>query len=410
MNRRYDQLFGDIVTILRRDYAGAALLDERRFDPRYYNQAVGQAWHDDRLDELLFLRYINQMLACTGDRHLRLALRLEGYTPWSPGFYTRRYGDSLCVTAVTNETRLAPGDRLTALNGGSPAKHRALFQKNFLYADTPEREDWNGALKMTDTVDVLYADGGTERLTLARYPLAPPMIERACRSMADGVLYLRPGAFDGGAAAFIAAHTAAIQNASGLIVDLRNAYGEDEDDMLALLPFVCRADTPLSALVDSSYYVNYTRFNCMLLAAPLVNVPGMEETVAELARLSDSGMTLEDDGDDTVIPGAAPARVVVLTDTWTRGAAERAALAASNAGARIIGRPSLGTIDFRGDVSYELDDRFVLTWPTVISAAAWEGEGVIGRGVPVRDHIPWTPGELRSDTPLDAALQYIRRS
>ena len=100
MNKRYDELFGAIVTILRRDYAGLENLDDR-FDPRYYNTAIGQAWHDGKLDELLFLRYINQMLACTGDRHLRFTMRpTDAYKPWSCGFFTRRYGDSLYVTAI----------------------------------------------------------------------------------------------------------------------------------------------------------------------------------------------------------------------------------------------------------------------------------------------------------------------
>ena len=380
MSKRFDELFGEIVAILRRDYAGAELIGDR-FDPRYYNTAIGQAWHDERLDELLFLRYIRQMLSCTGDRHLRFRLvPSESYVPSQPGFSTRRYGDSLYVTALSGETRLALGDRITAINGASPARHRQIIQKNFFYADTPEREDWGLLLSMADHIDVERADGTALQLGLQSYPLPEDA------SPAPTVREL-PGA---------------------RIIDLRKTADLDDDALLELLPLVCREDTPLSALVDSDIFVNYTRLNCLVKSAVLRELDGTEEYLDELREKSGRGYLPESDDDGTVIPGRASGTVLVLTDTETAFGAETLALAAKRAGATLIGRPTLGTIDLCGDVSCALDERYILTWPTAVTRSAREGNGVLGRGVAPDRYIPWTPEEFSRDVVLDAALELCR--
>jgi len=378
MSRRYDEIFGDVVTILRRDYAGHELAAER-FDPRYYNTAVGQAWHDGKLDELLFFRYMNQMLACIGDRHLRFSLRpSERYSPWCCGFFTRRYGDSLYVTALRGETRLAPGDRITAVNGGPPSSHRANIQKNIFWSDDPEREDWNGLLKMADTVDVEHRDGTRERLPLRRHPLSPA-----------------------------AARPRLLEAPRGLLLDLRNVSDMSEAELLRLLPRLCRRSTPLRDLIDTAFFVNYTPVNCELRAAGLADTEDGEDYIRELRRKSGRGFLPETDDDDTVIPGEAPERVIVLTDTWTRDGAETLALAAKRAGALLMGRSTLGTIDMGGDVSLVLDERYTLTWPTLITRDAREGRGVMGRGVVPDVVVPWTPEECGRDILLETARQKL---
>ncbi len=408
-NKRYDELFAQIVSILRRDHAWADRI-AGGFDPRYYHQAVGQAWHDDRLDELLFLRYMNQMLACTGDRHLRLDLRpSDTYTPWSPGFFTRRFENSLYVTAAAGEPRLSVGDRIIAVNGGAPAAHRAGIQKNFFYADEPEREDWNGLLKMADSVTVARPDGSEEELFLERRPRESPCLPPELKPLAGGVLYLRPAPFDGEGrtAALLSAHEAELSACRGLVVDMRAGQGEDEDECFALLPWVCRRDTPLAELIDTEFYVNYTRLNCILRAAGLENVPGGEAYIAELREKAGSGLTPETDRPEDTVSGRAPERVAVLTDTWCRDAGESFVLAAKRAGAYLIGRPTLGTSDFCGDVHYALDGRYTLTWPTAVTKAARDGRGVMGRGAAPDRYIPWTPAECETDVVLDAAAAYM---
>ena len=412
MSKNYQQLFRDVVTVLRRDYAGKDVMGDR-FAPRYYTQAIGQAWNDSRLDDLLFLRFVNQMLACIGDRNLRLSLRPgEEYAPHSPGFYTRRYGDDLYVTAVTAETELSPGDRITAINGGSPAKHKSLIQKDFFRGSVPEREDWNGLLKMADILTVARPDGISGQVALKHHPPAPPVLTPAAETWDDGTVYLRPGPFDPGAdtAAFLEAHAEALGAARALILDLRNGRGTEEDEILPLLPYLCREDTPLKNLLDDTVAVNHSRLNCILKAAGLPDVPEARDYIAELAARADTGFAEESlDFEDAVVGALAPETVVVLTDTWCRDAAETLALAAKRAGAHLIGRETLGTIHTLAPVSYELDERYVLTWPTALSKAAFDGGVYPGEGVRPSDYIPWTPEELTRDLLLEAARAYINK-
>ncbi len=380
MEKRFDELFRDIADILRRDWAGIDILGNR-LDLRYYNTAVGQAWHDRRLDELTFLRYTNEMLAATGDRHLTLALRpSERYTPWCCGFFTRRYGDSLYVTDLRGDARLTPGDRITAVNGASPSRHRAVIQKNFFYADDPEREDWNGLLKMADYIDAEHADGSCEQLPLERHSLAP------VRKTPE--LHALP---------------------NGRIVDLRNVADVSDDELMDLLPRICRGPARLSDLTDTEFFVNYTRRNCLVKAAGLQGIDGAEGYIAELREKSGQGFLPETDRDDAVIDGHAPERVIVLTDTWTRDGAETLALAAKRAGATLLGRATLGTIDLGGDVSLALDDRYTLTWSTLITKSAAEGRTLPGRGIEPDIYIPWTPAECREDILLREAMERLEK-
>ena len=407
MSKRFDELYGEIVTILRRDYAGCEIMGDR-FDPRYYNQAIGQAWHDDRLNELTFLRYVSQMLACIGDRHLRLELLpRENYQPWSPGFYTRRYADSLYVTALVGETRLAVGDRITAINGGTPSRHRAAIQKNFFYADTPQREDWHGLLKMADTITVQRPDGAKETIILEKHPLRAPANTPEVRQLPGGVVYARPG--DGPANAL--ADELDGMSMTALILDMRNARG-DETDFWPLLPYLCRRETPMAELLgDGEFYVNYTPLNCAIRAAALEGVPGGDTYINELRQKAGQGFVLERlEPEDNILPPKAPAAVIVLADTWCRDGGEAFVQAAKAAGATVIGRPTLGTTDYSGDVSYALDERYVFTWPTAVTPAAREGRGVLLAGVAPDIYIPWMPAELHDDLLLARALETVQKT
>lgn len=412
MSKNYQQLFRDIVTILRRDYAGRDIMGDR-FAPRYYTQAIGQAWNDSRLDDLLFLRYVNQMLACIGDRNLCLSRRPnEDYAPWSPGFYTRRYGDALYVTAVTAETGLSVGDRITAINGGSPSKHKALIQKDFFRGSIPEREDWNGLLKMGDILTVTHPDGTTEQTALRHHPPAPPALTPSLELFDDGTVCLRPGPFETGAdtAGFVESHAETLGRARALILDLRNGRGTDEEEIYPLLPYLCQKDTPLKSLLDETVVVNHSRLNCILKAAGLQNIPEAADYIAELAARADTGFAEESlDFEDAVTGALAPETVVVLTDTWCRDAAETLALAAKRAGAHLIGRETLGTVHTLAPVSYELDERYILTWPTALTKAAFGGAVYPGEGIRPAESIPWTPEELERDLLLEAARAYINK-
>ena len=382
MNKRYDELFDEICSILREDWAGRSLCGEA-LDLRYYHQAVGQAWHDRKLDDHLFLRYIRQMLACTGDRHLRFCMAAsDRYTSCCPGFRVRRYEDCLYVTDARDETRLAAGDRIIRINGGTPSFHRRSIQKNFFYADAPEREDWAELLQMAESIDVIHPDGRQEQFMLRQYPLAEPFLSQPqIHKLTDRT-----------------------------VIDLRNRSGPSEEDLDSFLSLVCRTPTPLSVLTETDYRVNYSRRNCIIRAAAIHDLPGSDVFIAELAEKAGRGYLAESADDGTVIPAGTDTDVYILIDTWTRGNAELLALAGRRAGAFLIGRSTLGTLDLSCDVSYAMDDRYIFTWPTAITSAAARHQGVFGKGVIPDLPIPWSPAECTEDVLLKAAVSLTASS
>lgn len=402
MEHHYQNLFATIDRILRTDYAG---MNESAaaFDPRYYTQAIGQAWNDGILDELLFLRYVNQMLACMGDRHLHFSLMAgDGYEPYDVGFYTRRHGDHLYVTEVSVECRLRVGDRITAIQGGTPAHHRRVIQKNFFYAETPEREDWNGLLKMAQSITV-------ERLgeiELRHYPKplatrSPSLRFHGCTAVID------PAVLDGQgrAAALLAKNEAKLAEAEHIVWDLRRCCGESDADILPLLPWLCTADTTERALLgDTELYVNYTKRNCALRIAALRGIADTQDYIRELESKAGRGFVAEIEPTAETPIHARARRVTVLTDTWCRDGGETLALAAKRAGAKLIGRPTMGTLDYCGDLAVMLDGRYILRWPSAVTKAAREGHGFKGIGIEPDVYIPFTPEETARDLLLQAAL------
>ncbi len=396
-------LYSEIVQILRRDYAGRELCGER-FDPRYYTQAIGQAAKDERLDRLQFFRYVNQMFAAIGDRHLALELREEGYVPHSAGFRVRRYDDRLIVTETGAETRLSVGDELIAVQGGRPSEHRKAIQKNIFYSESPEREDWSGLLKMAETVTL--ADG--ELLSLRQYPRAAARREAQLEFFGD-VAVFEPAPFDGrgGAARLLEENEAALKTCRRLVFDLRRGGGSAEDDFLPLLPWLCGEEKTLRELLgDTELYMNYSPLNCALRAQSLQGLEGAESYLAELHEKAGRGFVLEYAAtEETPLPPKAPPEVFVLTDTWCRDAGESFVLAARRAGVRLIGRATLGTLDYCADFALQLDDHFLLRYPAAVSAAAYRGEGMQDKGIEPDEYIPFTPAECREDLLLRRALE-----
>lgn len=406
MKQNFHKLYGDIVHTIRVDYAGMGECAES-FTPRYYTQAIGQAWNDGVLDELLFLRYVNQMLACTGDRHLRLSLLPdEDYTPYTVGFSVRRLGDELLVTEAAEEDRLSVGDRITAINGGTPSHHRRVIEKNFFYADEPEREDWTGFLKMAETIDV----AGKGTLELRHFPKQNAERLPALRFVKNAAVF-DPGTLDGSgrAVGLLLENEAKLAACDVLIWDMRKGGGDCEDEVEALLPWLVSKDADRAALLgDTELYVNYSQRNCSLKAQQLAHIAGAEAYIAELREKAGSGYVLERIGAEhgTVHPKRR-GRVLVLTDCYCRDAGEALVQTARRAGAKLVGRATMGTLDYCGDVSALMGGRFVFSWPTAVTADARNGKGMKGIGIVPDEYIPFSADECGRDVLLDAALNLV---
>ena len=412
-NPYYDRQLRDVLNILEHDYAGLVRTDAP-VDSQYYIQAAGMAWKKGELDQLLFLRYVSQMLATTMDRSLRLSVVSEEYRPWHAGFDVRRVGDFLYVTASREDSRLRPGDRITELNGRSPGEHKARFQKNFLYSDVPEREMWGNVLKMAEHMTVEHTNGHIEQLPLLRLDGQRPPESTRIEQISHDAVRLIVGSLDfaGTLETIVAAERAKLDGATLLILDLRHATGDDPFALLPLVPYILSEEKTMNeAEGTQTYRTLYTPENCqrrLEQLAPFRDDPEAAGMIHEIEGHVGAGwvtetFTLWDDMPRPIVPRGN--RVVVLTDTWTEGAPEAFVLLAKKEGrASIVGRATMGTLDFSSLIRVRVSDTAALTYPISISEDAARGNGYLGKGMTPSKVVPFTPDECLEDVILRAAL------
>lgn len=416
--RRYDKILKDTILTLKEDYAG---FDEvwPEYQPTFYITAAGTKHHHNELYDDLFLQYVSQMLATTGDRGLRLALEeYEDYTPWTPGFFARRSGDHLVVTDVFEDDRLSPGDVIMEINRQSPARLKELQQKNFFYSDEPEREIWHGLLKMADHMLVRKCDGETVDLPLKRFPRTDTTHPGKVQELDDGVVYFDPGTFDGSAAVTAAVNHSLLTGCKKLIIDLRRCSGDSDEDIIALLPYVVSGTANYeTVLAQEPVLTNYTAKNCACVWYPVqqwMDENGHDDELAafveEIKAKSGTGWQEEPcdrwDGFEGEFVGLAPEKVILLTDTWCENAAEAfAEIAAKQPNVTVVGRPTMGTLDYSNFVSKELDEGYTLTWPISKRKSVITGGGIKGKGLPVDIYIPFTAEEAVEDIILEEAIK-----
>lgn len=390
-----NKLLKDLFLTVRNDYAGWEA-KQARHNPSPFVTMLGQAYYDRRMSSLLVLQAVSQYCAGMRDRNLKFELNAEGYEPFSRGFSVRRCAAGMFVDAVTQEARLCPGDEVLAINRTAPERIVKNLPNPLLAADEPEREQWNGYLKLARDITVRHADGTEEMLELARYPVDTDAAP-ALRKLPGGALLLDPDSMNDAEAleAFVEAHRAVLDGCSRLVLDLRAAAGDDEEALLPLLPYIVKADcTAAEAFGDRRIRTNYTKVNCTRLIRMLTPYlvdedPALRQMAQQLTAYyrDQSGKGWVDEVEELPVPAETPIqrrgpeKVVVLTDTWCEQEAERFVQLAKQQGrAVLLGRPTMGTLDYTNPVMVEYDE-FIFTYPISRTAASLEGEGVDERGV-----------------------------
>lgn len=413
-----NKLLKDLFLTVRNDYAGWEA-KQARHNPSPFVTMLGQAYYDRRMSSLLVLQAVSQYCAGMRDRNLKFELIAEGYVPFSRGFSVRRCAAGMFVDAVTQEARLRPGDEVLAINRTAPERIVKNLPNPLLAADEPEREQWNGYLKLARDITVRHADGTEEMLELARYPVDTDAAP-ALRKLPGGALLLDPGSLNDAEAleAFVEAHRAVLDGCSRLVLDLRAAAGDDEEALLPLLPYIVKADcTAAEAFGDRRIRTNYTKVNCTRLIRMLTPYlvdedPALRQMAQQLTAYyrDQSGKGWVDEVEELLVPAETPIqrrgaeKVVVLTDTWCEQEAERFVQLAKQQGrAVLLGRPTMGTLDYTNPVMVEYDE-FIFTYPISRTAASLEGEGVDERGVQPDVLVPWTPEECTADLLAQKAL------
>lgn len=404
--RRYDLLLKDMIFTIKEDYAGHGELWPD-YQPSFFVSACGTQHHHNRMTDLMFLQYASQMLASTGDRSLRLSLAPgPEYTPTHPGFLARRYGEHLVVTHVSHDQRLTPGDLILSINGASPAQLRESLQKNFFYSTVPEREIWLGLLKMADHMLVQHQDGSREDLPLLRFQGSAGSAPQKL-TIQGGTAVFAPDLISG------IPDLTPLTGCDRLILDLRRCSGKNYDLIPKILDYILpQAQDSREALAQEPVLTNYTAKNCVCLWYPYEQYmqshgedPQIREYVEYIKSMSGKGWTEEpyDPWPDVTgeLGGKGPGQVTVLADTWTENAGEALAeLAAKQPNVTLIGRPTMGSLDYPAPVSKALDEDYIFTYSISKRKTLMKGHGLA-----VDKYVPFTPEEATEDVIMKMAME-----
>ena len=416
-----NKLLNDLFLTMRNDYAGWTA-KQARHNPSPFVTMLGQAYYDRRMSSLLVLQAVNQYCAGMRDRNLSFALaESESYHPFSRGFTVRRSLEGMFVDGVTQELRLQPGDQVLAINRTAPERIVKNLPNPLLGSDEPEREQWNGYLKMAKHLTVRHSDGQEETLELAAYPLDRPAAGFV-QLLPGGAVLLNPGCLDDPDAVqrLIDKNRQLLDGCPRLILDLRRNPGGCEEALLPLLPYLAHRDATIGELFgDRRIRTNYTKMNCSrmihtlrpYLTAADSEVQAMaRELITHYTAMSGQGWVEETEElcapAQTMIPRRGPEEVILLTDTWCEKEAELLVQIAHKEGrAFLLGRPTMGTLDYRTPVQVRYDE-FTFTYPMSRTMASCEGHGVDEIGISPDDLVPWTSMECTQDLLLARAIQH----
>ncbi len=447
-----DALFDAVVKTVHFNYVGYEQKKEY-FNPAEYHTYVFSHYRYRSLTVEMLVRSLHQFVGDMHDRNLTFHCDdWIDYRNVALKYRVRAARDVLYVTQADPQTGLTPGDRILEIQGLTPDRVRRLTRNNCFFSRLPERELWGGYLRMAGSLTVEHADGSRETLRMKQFPLAEETASleelypisfslyqgtqlikssdaddsKDMKLETEGsptTSYIRMERMDAAAVTELCSrYENELADADKLILDLRRCIGGEEGAGWDLFPLLLDHEASLSDLIaDEGSYVLCTRNNCDARLSLLrslretVTAPDQALILEEQIRFYEEnygkGMVFarpDPIEDEKLLPASkAPAKVLILLDTFCEKEGEQFAAMCKRCGSkvRIIGRPSMGTLDYFDQIRLEVHDHMTLSYPIRMTKAAYEGRGISEKGIPTDVYIPWTPEEIRRDVLLELALE-----
>ncbi|MCD8348571.1 MAG: S41 family peptidase [Lachnospiraceae bacterium] len=432
----YYKMMMTVIDTIKQDYAGFQEKEEIN-DTKYPMNMLVYAYQKHMVNEVMFLRIVSEYLASLGDPNLKFSMINHGnYKNNTVGFRARRYGDDLYVTEVGRDDRLKLGDKITKLDKYTPSEHRTKIPKNFMTGNTPEREQWGGFLKMFPTFDVEHADGTTENMKFRHFIIEKPKRKLEFESLNEKTFYICIEEFSQNTADLekaIEEHASELTSCENLIIDLRKNEAGTEPGFVPLLPMIFDSEEELGTLLlKEAIYTNYSEKNCEHTTTKIENMKARyekakneeavalaDQLIAEFKEKSGKGFQKDVPEDDILAEyheiheGKEGLynqirKVILITDTWCRDAGEVfVKICSASDKVTVIGRPTMGTIDYTNYVNASIDKTFILSYPMSKRQNVVDGHPYNETGLPVDVYIPWTPQECTEDLLRQKALELL---
>lgn len=398
------EIFNDIVSILKNDYAGFE--DKKKYNyPRHYTVT-------NNMDDETFTQTIQEYLYKFKDGHLSFRNK-KSKIPFR-GFRVRRYEDVLYVTEILGEEHLQVGDKITAINGDSIDLAASRYA-TYLQDDVYERQMWNNLLPFVDHIEY-ERDGELYELDLSQYNRPAYVPEYELKQLDENTVYIKLTDFAQSEPIqkMVEEHEALLNSIQNIIFDVRVNYGGNDLFYFPLVGYTLDETVRASQIVqsDEAMYTNYTANNCDLWIESLsdyLKQPLDEATRAVLEKEIEKfktnygvGMKKVEDNEDFVFePKGNAQKVFILSDVTCGSSGETFIKNLKHSPkVKVIGRPTMGILDYFNVTTKDYGN-YLFSYSV---SRMYEKYHTNETGTLPHIHIPWTPQHLVEDVDLNYAL------
>lgn len=398
------EIFNDIVSILKNDYAGFE--DKKKYNhPKHYTVT-------NNMDDAMFTQTIQEYLYNFKDGHLSFRNK-KSKIPFR-GFRVRRYEDALYVTEILGEQHLQVGDKITAINGDSIKSASYRYYK-FLQDDVYERQTWSNVFQFVDHIEY-ERDSEPHELDLSQYARPAYTPEYDLKQLDENTVYIKLTDFSQSEPIqkMVEEHETLLNSIQNIIFDVRVNYGGNDMFYFPLVGYTIDETVRASQIAqpDEAMYTNYTANNCDLWIESLSNYlkqPLDEATRAVLEKEIEKfktnygvGMKKVEGNEDFIFePKGNVQKVFILSDVTCGSSGETFIKNLKySPKVKVIGRSTMGILDYFNVTTKDYGDYEFGYSVSKLYEKYHNNE----TGTLPHIHIPWTPQHLVEDVDLKYAL------
>lgn len=409
------EIFEDVVAVMRED--SSSCKDKKGADPAGYRKKI-----KEDMPDMEFLFLVNSYLATFGlTGHLWFSKKGVGAIM----FQVQRYQDMLYVTKAAVQSGLKVGEKIIGVDGLS-VKEFGEQHKEFLYNETEERQapHWNYLLKYANQVIVEDEKGNTRTVKIVLGKDNGEGEKYVCKELEPGITFLRLADFDEEEKIqqLYAENEALIKNAKTLVIDARGNGGGSDTAFFPLIPYCLSKGTNIKEIDFGSdgMEINYSARNCDMRLKSMDEYLKMElpeETRTVICGMKEAlqknygkGFCEEGSQVDLDIPADPDAKVekvYIIADSNCASSGDNfVQVFGKLPKVTVVGRPTMGILDYSNITMIDYDG-FWIGYPTSRLLSVDNGNGMMGKGVPVDVYVPWTPEHLSRDVDMDKVRELI---
>lgn len=408
-------IFKDIVWIMTHD--SSTVKDCKGCNPQPFLEKI-----TDDMTEQEFLYQVRTYLASFGIiGHISFHDKKSG----PKGFLLRINEQEMFVEEANQDTGLQVGDRILSLDGIS-LEQVALQHQNYFISLTPERRyrEWADLLLMAEQVTVLR--NGQEMSITVRASQQAQKAQIFWKELESDILYLRLDNFMDEEAInrLYQKCLQKIAETETLIIDVRYNNGGTDSLYFPLLHLGLEEGKGYDTLdlQDDGMEILYTEGNVNRRLKDFETWLQQENISPDTVKLIEDfrnnllqnrgkGYVRYQDDQDELFPGVKgghyPEQIFVLSDIYCASSGDNFVKMMKNfKKVTIIGRPTLGILDYSNCCKVDYDDYFLM-FPTSRWLAIDKGKGMTDKGVLPDIEVPWTPAHFERDVDLDKCLELI---